>query len=240
MKEKMSKDKIMKTVKKNATLSRLIIVLMCVVFLWGFIASITASVTANGSKVVMSTDSWNDDYALDRDGKIMTTNQVGNERYPIWLYSHSRDSESISQVEWQRRIVKNRKHVRDNAKEVSNANKDDKDLKEWYDWTIADYKAEQNALSQMNSDAAMAGSNTFFGIYLPVLVFLGIMYVISKKSGGNKTEVRTEAIAEIGGTEPVATKAEARTDGKPACGVCGAVNGEGAAFCNGCGNALKK
>jgi len=184
----------MKTAKK--TISAAIVGLMCVVLFWGAVASLIDCSTANGAKVVISPDAWNDDNALDKKGMIRTMGTV--DASDTWIKVHSREVEVISVTARQRRIIKNRKLVMKKAEELYNANKAGENaanLETAYEVAAANHKTAKNTLSRMNSNAILAGSASFFGVYVPVLLLLVIAYALYQKFGGAKAEV-TEAAPE--------------------------------------------
>ncbi|MCL2752255.1 MAG: hypothetical protein FWE62_05820, partial [Firmicutes bacterium] len=150
---------------------------------------------ANGSKTRISpTGASGSDSSLDKNGKYKLTVTV--EADEIWICVHSREVEVISQTALQARIVKNRKLRMDKAKELYNANKaaaNAADLELEYERAAASYKVAKNNLSVMKNNAFIAGSTSFFGVYAPILILLGIAFAVNKKIGCAKTEEIKEA-----------------------------------------------
>ena len=167
-----------------------IIGLACVVLLWGFIASVITCSTANGSKVRISPAAVSgNDNSLNKDGKYKLS--VAVDATETWSCVHSREVEVITPVALQRRVVKNRKIQMNRAEELYNANKAAADAATYelaYERAAANFKVAKNTLSVMKNGAFVAGSASFFGVYAPILILLGIAFVVNKKFGGSKAE----------------------------------------------------
>ena len=181
---------------------------ICVVLLWGLIASFSAYANVNNFPITISPrNSSGSDRSLAKDGKFKLSGTVDSA--DVWICVHSREVEDISSLEWQKRIVKNRDLVSKNAKRLYDANKSGENaatLKLEYELAVADYNTEKKALSIMKSDARLTASDSFFGIYIPVLIFLGIAFVINQKAEYGDKEAKVGKIEETKKAEAAATE----------------------------------
>ena len=178
--------------KTKKVVSLIIIMIACLVLIFGIIDSSIKYSSLTRYPVKMTPSYYSN--SLDKDGKIMTTGDVPfDEEY---LYVKTTKVEVITQNEYLKRVVKNKKIIMEHVKEEYDA-----EVQVWisetlelnYNTAVANYNFAKKDLSRTNREAFSLISTMFFSTYFTIIAFLGIAFVINQKLLSSKGEVFTKS-----------------------------------------------